>query len=125
MRSTGEMYMSEEVKKPNDTEELDRMEFEIFKKYWQPMMQELIELQELRNSVGAEDVGTVKKMSSEIDMLRKGFDELRGMVASLVRPQAPPQQYQMPNTPYNPGLAHMPLYRAGQSYVVSPVQQAN
>ena len=117
--------MNEETKKISDSEELDRMEFEIFKKYWQPMMQELIELQELRNSVGADDVSTVKKMSGELDMLRKGFEDLRGMVASLVRPPAQPQQYQVPNAPYNPGLPHMPLYRAGQSYVVSPVQQAN
>lgn len=107
----------------DDSKDLDNMEFEIFKKYWQPMMKELSELQELRASLPEEDVSTVKKMSSEVEDLRKGFEELRGMVASLIRPT--PQQYPTNSGPYNPGLPHMPLYRPSQSYVVSPVQQVN
>lgn len=112
--------MSEESRKA-DIDEIERMEFEIFKKYWQPMMKELIELQELKASVPEGEVGTVKKMADELDTLRKSFEELKGMVAGLTRPQM--VQPPLNNQPYNPGLSHMPLYRPGQSYVVSPVQQ--
>lgn len=112
--------MSEESRQA-DIDEIERMEFEIFKKYWQPMMKELIELQELKESVPEGEVGAVKKMADELDTLRKGFEELKGMVAGLTRPQM--VQPPLNNQPYNPGLSHMPLYRPGQSYVVSPVQQ--
>lgn len=115
--------METEQKTTNDADDLDKLEFEIFKKYWQPMMKELIALQELKESVPVGNIGTVKKMSDELSALRQGFDELRGTVASMIRPQ--PTGFQQLNTPYNPGLAHMPLYRSGQSYVVSPVQQPN
>lgn len=122
--------MSEDVVKSNtDAEELDRMEFDIFKKYWQPMMQELIELQELRDSVPKEDISAVQKMSNELDSLRKGFEELKNVISSMSRIQQPQSQtqytYPINTGQYNPGLAHMPLYRSGQSYVVSPVPQAN
>jgi hypothetical protein len=117
--------MNEETNKSTDIEELDRMEFEIFKKYWQPMMKELLELQELRDAVPEEDISVVKKMSNEIDVLRKGFEDMKGMLASVLRPQPQQQIYPVNAAPYNPGLSHMPLYRAGQSFVVSPVQQAN
>lgn len=113
--------MSEDNRK-SDVDELERMEFEIFKKYWQPMMKELIELQELRASVPEGEISAVKKMSEELDLLKQGFEELKGMVAGITRPQMV-QQPQISNQPYNPGLPHMPLYRPGQSYVVSPVQQ--
>ena len=102
--------MSEESRKA-DIDEIERMEFEIFKKYWQPMMKELIELQELKASVPEGEVGTVKKMADELDTLRKSFEELKGMVAGLTRPQM--VQPPLNNQPYNPGLSHMPLYRPG------------
>lgn len=119
--------MSDELKVQNDIDEIERMEFEIFRKYWQPMMKELIELQELRASVPEGEVSAVKKMSDELNELRKSFEEIKGMVAGITRPQiVQPVQPPLNNQPYNPGLTHMPLYtRQGQSYVVSPVNQAN
>ena len=108
-----------------DIEELDRMEFEVFKKYCQPMMKELIELQELRASVPETEVGVVKKMGDELNSLKQGLEELKNMVSNMMRPQQMPQQPMNTSMPYNPGLSHIPLYRSGQSYVVSPLTQNN
>lgn len=123
--------MSDEIKQQTDTEELDRLEYEIFRKYWQPMMRELIELQELRDAVPEEDVSVVRKMSDEINTLKQGFEDIKGMLTSALKPQQPsvPTVPQYPTYQtvgaYNPGMPHMPLYRPGQTFVVAPVGQAN
>ena len=122
--------MNEETNINTDIAELDRMEFDIFKKYWQPMMKELIELQELRDAVPTGDVGAVKRMTDDITALKQGFEELKGIVTGAMRPAtvqptASYPQYPMNSGMYNPGLVHMPMYRAGQPFVVAPVTQAN
>jgi hypothetical protein len=123
--------MNEETKTQTDVAELDRLEYEIFKKYWQPMMKELIELQELRDAVPIDDVSVVRRMSDELNTLKQGFEDIKGMLTNALKPQATgtpqPPQYPAYSTvgTYAPGVPHMPLYRPGQAFVVAPMQQPN